>query len=257
MSILNLLASDNFITVNRSIASVVGLEAAVILGELVSEYLYWKDRDGLTDGYFFSTVENLEQKTFLSAHSQRQALEKLKEYGMVDVVKQGMPAKRYIKIFESKIEEVVNDKSLKILTTSDENFEEQVVKNFDSKKNIDKKNIEKDKSKKDISVSVNDKGFGAILSQVPAITNYKPLWDSFIGFIEMRKKIKHPLTDRALKMVINEAYRLGNGDPMKMKEIVDQSTLHGWRDVYPLKSKEAIKESENPFTALLQQEGYT
>jgi DNA-binding PadR family transcriptional regulator len=256
MSILHLLASDNFITVNRQIASIVGLEAAVILGELVSEFIYWADRDGLQDGFFFSTVENLESKTFLSAHSQRQALEKLSSFGFVDVEKKGMPAKRYIRINEKAIEDalVVNDKSLKILTTSDEKIESQDVKNFDGNKNIDKKNIEKDHKEKHIPATQ----YSEILSQASVIADYKPLYDAFIDFIDMRKKIKSPPTERALKMIINEAYKLANGDPRKMKEIVDQSTLHCWKDVYPLKDKDKVQTApdNNPFTQMLIDEGY-
>ena len=254
LSILHLLASDNFITVNRSIADVVGLDGAIVLGELVSEHFYWQGRDELNDGYFFSTVENLEKKTYLSAHNQRIALDKLKESGMIDVVKKGMPAKRYIRINEDKITDIVNNKSLKILTTSDQNFEPQVVKNFNSNKNIDNKNKEEEKKNNNISVVYRE-----CLEQVPVIVNNPDLMDAFMGFIEMRKKIKSPPTERALKMIVNEAYKLGHGDADKMKAIVDQSTMNGWKDVYPLRNKGngsgSSEVSNNPFTEILRQEG--
>ena len=94
MSVLELLSSSNFISVNKSIAAEVGLEAAVILGELASEHNYWSSRNELEDGYFYSTVENLQEKTFLSGHNQRIALEKLAEKGWIDIKKKGLPAKR-------------------------------------------------------------------------------------------------------------------------------------------------------------------
>lgn len=147
MSILHLIATSNFITVNRTIAEIVGLEAAVVFGELASEAAYWQEHDPEYDGSFYSTIENLEKRTCLSAHSQRMALSKLQEQGWVTVEKRGMPAKRYIRIHEQQVAQFFNDKSLKILTTSDEKNERQDVKNFDGNKNIDKKNIKEDISK--------------------------------------------------------------------------------------------------------------
>lgn len=146
MSVLELLSSSNFIAVNRAIASEVGLEAAVILGELASEYIYHRSNGNLKDGYFFSTIENLSEKTFLSAHSQRMALSKLQEKGWIDVTRKGIPAKRYIKINEQQVIEFFNNKSLKFLTTGDSNFEQQEVKNLNGNKNITNNNIEKEYS---------------------------------------------------------------------------------------------------------------
>lgn len=149
MSILHLLSHDNFIAVNKTIAEEVGLEAAVILGELASEFNYWQSIGKLEDGYFYSTIENLEKKTYLSGHNQRQALAKLQEKGWISITKKGIPAKRYIKVNEENLLAFFNDLSLKILTTGDSNFEQQAVKNFDGNKNIDNKNIE-EKYKEDI-----------------------------------------------------------------------------------------------------------
>lgn len=149
MSILSILASDNFITVNRAVAKIVGLEAAVIFGELASEHNYWQKNNPEWDGSFFSTVENLEEKTFLSAHQQREAIKRLEDQGWLTMEKRGMPARRYIRLNEEKITESLNNQSLKFLTTSDSNFERPVVKNLNGKKNINKKNIEKEKREED------------------------------------------------------------------------------------------------------------
>ena len=69
MSLLKLIASDSFITVNKELIKKVGLEEAIILGELVSELDYWTKNKGLNEyGYFLSTIENIEDKTTLSGH---------------------------------------------------------------------------------------------------------------------------------------------------------------------------------------------
>ena len=58
--------------------------------------------------------------------------------------KKGMPARRFIRVHEDKISEVVNDKSFKILTTCDKKNERQAVKNFNGKNNIVNNNIKEE-----------------------------------------------------------------------------------------------------------------
>ncbi len=250
MSILQHLSTENFITVNRTIAKLVGLEAAVIIGELASEQLYWAERDGLDEeGYFYSTVENLEKRTFLNAHSQRQALGILQEYGFVSVVKKGMPARRFLRINEEEIEAaLVNDKSLKILTTSDSKNEQQDVKKMNDyiNNNIENKKREKEKIK-----------YIDILDETPHIKNDEELRRTFIDFIEMRKFIKAPLTERALRMIIKDTFELGHGEPETMRAVLEQSIKNNWKGVFPIKEPRASSGgSSNPFSDMLREEGY-
>lgn len=255
MSVLCFLASDNFISVNKSLIKAVGLEPAVILGELASEHNYWMNQGKLEDGFFYSTVENLEEKTSLSAHSQRQALSELESRGMIEVVKKGMPAKRFIRLNEAKIIEVVNNQSLKILTTSDEKTEQQDVKNFNTNKKEEIKPLKKEKNEE------RKTSYDQILNQASIISENPDLKEAFVEFIKMRKLIKSPLTDRALKMVINEAYKLSGGCPELMKQIIDQSIRNSWKDVYPLKEKPLASsggsKASNPFTEMKKQQGWT
>lgn len=111
MSLARFVAHNNFMSVNRTLAHKLGIHEAILLGELCSEYDYWVERNELTeDGYFFSTVENIEQKTALSAFQQRSALNNLKEQGLVEYKNQGLPPKRYIKILEEGLEALFDDK---------------------------------------------------------------------------------------------------------------------------------------------------
>lgn len=251
MSIIRQLSNDNFITVNRTIAASVGLEAAVILGELASEQLYWEERDGLDEeGFFYSTVENLEKRTFLNAHAQRQALGILADFGFVSVEKKGMPARRFIRINEEAIEAtLVNNKSFKILTTRDSKNEQQDVKKIDDYINNNKDNKTKEKEKrKNIYIE--------ILDEVPQIRNDESLRRTFVDFIEMRKFIKAPLTERALRMIISDTIKLGEENPDRMRAILEQSIKNNWKGVFPIK-KPRPETTTNPFTELLTEEGYT
>ena len=137
MNILQLIASDSFITVNKELIKQVGLEEAIIIGELASEFDYWQKNNGLTeDGYFFSTIENVEEKTTLSEHKQRKALKNLKELGLVDVRVKGLPAKRYIKLNEENILQLFQNKFLKNSGTGNEKIQELVTENFKGNNNI-------------------------------------------------------------------------------------------------------------------------
>lgn len=118
MEIIDLLANDNYIIANKQIAQMYGLEEAVLLGELASEYRYWKKRNELKDGYFYSTIENVKEHTTLSDKKQRAAITNLKTAGIIAVKLMGIPAKRYIKINEEQLFLILTGKSLQDSTAS-------------------------------------------------------------------------------------------------------------------------------------------
>lgn len=64
-------------------------------------------------------------------------------------------------------------------------------------------------------------------------------------FIKMRKFIKKPLTDFALKKLINKLFRL-SADPAEQVSILETSILNNWQDIYELKERkeESAQESE-------------
>lgn len=104
MGILRLIANRNFIAVNKDLIRVFGLEEAIILGELASEFNYWEERGEIgKDGYFFSTADNIEENTTIKEKRQRNALNNLKEKGVIDIKLKGLPAKRYIKINDEQL----------------------------------------------------------------------------------------------------------------------------------------------------------
>lgn len=80
----------------------------------------------------------------------------------------------------------------------------------------------------------------------------------FEDFIKMRKKIKAPLTERALELAIKKAFDLAKNDPEMVKAIVEQSIMKSWRGLFELKeenTKKSVIPSGNPFLALAEQEG--
>lgn len=94
-----LLAHDGFVSVNKVLIKELGVEAALLYGELCSEYNYFKLRRMLDeDGAFYSTVENVENNIYLNDYSQRKALRILEDKNLLTISKRGLPPKRYIKL---------------------------------------------------------------------------------------------------------------------------------------------------------------
>ena len=63
----------------------------------------------------------------------------------------------------------------------------------------------------------------------------EPLELAMNAFREMRKKIKAPMTDKAERMILIELQKLAPNDKEKQVAILNQSTMKGWRGVFPLK----------------------
>lgn len=234
MSILRLIANDNFIVVNKSLIHLFGLEETLILGELVSEYEYWRSRGELEGGWFYSTVENIEKNTSLSKHKQKKALENLQQAGVICYQRKGMPAKRYIKINEDVLEEIllgkkvknltsssqkVANKKSKFLTSRSEKIRHQEVKEFDrnnNKENNNKNNKkERKKERKNFSQQVesnkkenldfekNQVSDSAInekkISDSKKSKTFDQLIEEYTSNEELRKELKEHLKTRKLK----------------------------------------------------------
>lgn len=133
MSILNLLASNGFITVNKKLIHEIGLVEAVIFGELCSECVYWQSQGKLTeDNMFFCSVARLQEATALSEYKQRTAIRNLESYGLIETELKGLPAVRYFKIVEEQL--------LNIFELSSEKIKEPSLKKFKRSNNINNKN---------------------------------------------------------------------------------------------------------------------
>jgi hypothetical protein len=77
---------------------------------------------------------------------------------------------------------------------------------------------------------------GDVISQF-AGSNEK-LTESITNWVEMRKKMKKPLTVNALKLNLRKLHKLTNGIENDMIRIVDQSTMNGWLSFYPIKQEQ-------------------
>ena len=118
----HLLSSTAFLVLNKELAKQIGLQEAVLLADLISKEEYFI-ANGMTNGWFFNTVKNIEQDTTLTAYQQRNCIKNLKKFGIIEVKRKGIPAKQYFKINEQQVIKFLNNLKLSKSTTNNNNKE--------------------------------------------------------------------------------------------------------------------------------------
>jgi hypothetical protein len=131
----HLLSSTAFIVLNKELAKRVGLKEAVLLADLISKEEYFI-ANGMTDGWFFNTESNIEKDTTLTAYQQRRCLKALKDKGLIEVKRKGIPAKQYFKINEQLVVKFLNNLSATNFTTINKNKEIRIINKYFNKPTI-------------------------------------------------------------------------------------------------------------------------
>lgn len=76
--------------------------------------------------------------------------------------------------------------------------------------------------------------------QIEEYTENEELKNAIRAFIQMRAMIKKPLTEYAMKLMLNNLDKLANDDNTKIA-ILNQSIMHNWQGVFPLKGDSNYK----------------
>lgn len=246
----------------------VGIAAAVIYNYLV----YWCDQNrqlGINeyDGYFWTyhSVRDLQETfNYMSAGQIRRSINLLVEKGLVKVGnynKIGIDRTKWYAVVNTDLSKMTNGLSNSVngLTVSANGLTKTTNTFVENDKPIPLNTtlnthhlIHKEVSKKD------SESFDSILDSYELIILHPDLKEIFLEFIKMRKAKKKPLTNKALKLGVNKAIKLGNSDPDTVKRIVEETIEHCWDSFYPLKEekKAAAKKSDNPFEDMMREEGY-
>lgn len=144
MSILKLIASTSYLTVNKTLAKKLSLEAAILYADLASVQIYWNERG---EAWFFRTREQIEAETTLSRSKQIKAYKILEEHRLIQSKFKGIPAKKYYNIdaqcMQNLVDLLADDETTSCLKI--ERLEHQKLNGIN--KNIDNKNIDNNKLK--------------------------------------------------------------------------------------------------------------
>lgn len=195
MKIINLLAKQNFIMVNKPLAKTIGVNAAIVFGELCSISSIFNDEE------FFYQKEKIEEDTCLGNDAVRSAIKKLQEIGLISVIKKGLPCKNYYTIHEDVLLELLdNITTSNTVTESTSNTDFKISSDTDTHTTTDTDNNStfnnKNKTKEYINKNLNNIYTPETKVKEPTDLQkinqaYYNLWDSLYkrGLVKTEKPI--------------------------------------------------------------------
>lgn len=216
---------------------------------------WWKDGkykgNDIFRGSFPSSIAELSKETNLTENEIRTAIKHLKSTGEITskshskytvfTVKnydayQSNHNQNYIEITGeiTSTSQPVNEQ----LTSKSQAVNKQIT-NIPIKKEI--KNIRSKEYKEDTNVSKKKE-------QAVYFPDNEKLNEKFCEFVDMRKKIKAPMTDNAIRLALSKLEKLSNGDTNIAIEILNQSIIGSYRGLFPLKNASGtVKQKPNAF----------
>ena len=141
---------------------------------------------------------------------------------------------------ETNIPEVEKP-AVDIPTVDEPKVENQPQINTNNQILNNKKKIKKKKDKK----TNDEKSCDEIIEDY---TDREILKETLHEFIKMRKKIKKPLTEYALKLIIKDLDKLSNNNEDKKIAILNQSIKKGWQGIFELKENNTNNNKSNKQT---------
>lgn len=143
MDVIDLLACDNYLIVNRDLMKLLGVAEAMLIGELASEHRYWKKAGKLVDGeWFFSTNENLEERIPFSRPTIKKAADRLENLGIIESRLAGTPAKKHYRINALQLEKFFKQDCQKVYKLDCEDFSTKNNKEEYENNNPDEKDVD-------------------------------------------------------------------------------------------------------------------
>jgi hypothetical protein len=133
----------------------------------------------------------------------------------------------------------------RILKSRLSNFERQTIKNCkaDSQNlkesntyNNTPKNTERKKERK------KEGAPGATYDEILSKIENETLRGTYYDFIKMRKLIKSPMTDRALRSIIKKVNELEPNSIERQIKVLEQSIMNSWKGVFALKDESEVKD---------------
>lgn len=155
MDTLDLIAGDNFIPLNKTLAKTIGLNEAILFGTLCGYQRQFKGEE------FYREQEKIIEDTCLTEYLVRNATKRLLQIGLITLTKKGLPAKYYYKINMDGVLALLTSSGTEIDTTGGTEIDTTInnicnntIFNTNNKNiniNIDKKEkYKKEKSKLEI-----------------------------------------------------------------------------------------------------------
>ena len=176
------------------------------------------------EGYSYPSQTRLLKETGLSKTTLLKCLNELEEKRYIIRVKEKGENNKYYISSSVKID---TDTSIKNSTTTSAKNDTTTSTKNSTLKELNK-NIKKEKEKKTDLDKI-----------IEVYTSNDLLVEALKDFIKMRKAIKRPLTDRAMKGILSKLNNFTVDDLEKI-EILENSIVNCWQGIFPLKEKAPI-----------------
>ena len=150
MDLVSLLASDSYIIYNKEFASKYGVEEAILLGAMCSYQKSFNNEE------FFREEEKISQDTGLTVYAIRKAKQTLKNLGILEISKKGLPSRHYFKVIPERLLNPIYSSDENITSSSDEIVTTVSNENITTANNdFDTTNYNNNYNKKDNITTIN------------------------------------------------------------------------------------------------------
>ena len=211
----------------RQLNAFSNLSAGILSSNEVNVYLrlfWWNNRCCWTE-WFETTDSRLQIETGIcSRNTLRDIRNSLRQKGFIDFIPGKKRKPTQYKIID--LSERSDGDILPLWSITDHNTDH----NTDHKGD----HINKHKRKTETKTKKEKGKEKAAAFSLDSYTQNAELLEALEGFVEMRKKAKAPLTERAIKLALKELDKLAGTDEKKIA-VVNQSVVNGWKGFYPLK----------------------
>lgn len=204
-----------------------------------------EEYDGLLPGEFRFDYKSWERRLEISKKQLVRAMKELTDNSAVIVQtfkgRKGASSKYFLTRFEEQKKEQNEETKRKGKGTEInlENTGVEVCKG--TEKGIEKEQNEEQKKEhssqyNNLNIISNKEKDTSIDKIINSYTGNLELRNTLKEFLKMRKSIKKPMTDQAMKLLINKLDKLGSNDNEKI-EILNQSIFNSWQGIFELKNK--------------------
>lgn len=215
-----LMASSGYWVLNKKLVAMYGVETAFFLTSLAEAETYVTRGKG---GWFYQTIETVENLTGLTRYKQDRALKELVDDGVVETDVRGMPAKRYMKLNYKRL----HDKFVNLPQTSLQETHKQDCKkttnkdaeNLQTSLRVSYNNKELNKELKDKELSNKD-----ISSGKPDRIPYAEIVDYLNEKTDRQFKSTTKKTQSLIRARLNEGWEVEH-----FKTVIDNKVAQ-WKD---------------------------
>ena len=104
----SILSQSGWWMVNKEITREIGLDASVLLSDLLSKYEYFEKRGMLENGTFFNKRDDLQKDTTIPLYRQNKAIEILVKKKLISVTNKGVPPKTRFRVNILEINKLIS-----------------------------------------------------------------------------------------------------------------------------------------------------